>query len=82
MIYVNELLKLPKYWRKVIKKLECTKLKLLINKWSIYSNNVCLTKICCQTTQEGFEIEISVFIKSTNIFILPIKFFLISMLFF
>ena len=44
MTYVNELLKLSNYWKKIIKKLECTKLKILKAKWSIYFNNVCLTE--------------------------------------
>ena len=44
MTYIDELLKLPNYWKKIIKKLESTKLKLLKAKWSTYFNNVCLTE--------------------------------------
>ena len=40
MTYVKELIKLPTYWRKVIKKLEDIKLKILKAKWSICFNNI------------------------------------------
>ena len=40
MTYVKELRKLPVQWRKIIKKLENTKLKLA--NWSTQFNHVCL----------------------------------------
>ena len=42
MTYVEELRKLPVQWRKIIKNLENTKLKLAKANWSIQFNYVCL----------------------------------------
>ena len=42
MTYINELLKLPVFWRNIIRKLENLKFKLLKAKWSSIFNEICL----------------------------------------
>ena len=42
MTYVDELNKLPNFWKTVIRKLENIRIKLVKAKWSACFNNVCL----------------------------------------
>ena len=61
MTYVDELNKLPNFWKTVIRKLENIRIKLVKAKWSACFNNVCLKEnlLPCYTRKHNKSIKTS-----------------------